>query len=121
MSHTGDEEIRLVEIQGGAWTTSPVTETPEIQLSDWQIWETERGERHFVGYNLTEHEGRASSAIQTFDRGTMRGITSSGRVYELVGPPGHDADAAYTWNRWMTFNKVITAKEVTHEATGPVL
>lgn len=109
------DEIKILELQGGVWRTSPVTETPEIQLSEWQIWETETGERHFVGWNLTEGEGRASSAIQTFDKDTMRGITRSGRVYELVGPPGHDGDAAYTWNRWKTINKVISTKDVTAE------
>ncbi len=110
--------MRIIEIQGGVWKTSPVAETPELQLSSWQIWQTETGERHFVGYNETEGAGRVSSAIQQFDRDTMRGITRSGRVYELLGPPGHDGDAAYVWGYWKRRNGVQTAEDVTLEATG---
>ncbi len=91
------------------WETSPVNEVPEIHLRSWQIFEvTKHGEttRHFAGYNITEREGRVSSAIVHFDPQTRTGVTLSGRVYQLVGSSGTNMDAAYTWNRWCDIQKL---------------
>ncbi len=49
------------------WAATPIDETPELELDRWRVFESSAGERHFVGYNLTENEGRVSSAIQSFD------------------------------------------------------
>lgn len=97
------------------WRTTSIQEVPEIQLRNWQIMETERGERHFIGYNITEGAGRVSSAIQEFDIKNRRGITNSGRIYELLGDPGNNLDAEYVWNRWKVINTVIIEKNVTEE------
>jgi len=104
------------------WITSTVEQTPEIELCDWQIYEVcdnpemNNLTRHFVGYNLTEGEGRASSAIQVFDPVRRVGITNSGRVYKLIGEPGRNSDADYVWARWMTINKVTGVNIVTEAA-----
>lgn len=83
------------------WSTTSVEDVPELQLRDWRVYESPEGDRHLVGYNITESEGRVSSAISEFDAQSQRAVTSSGRVYELVGPSGHNADADYVWKRWM--------------------
>lgn len=57
--------------------------------------------RHFAGEN-TYGGGRVSTRIMTFDATALRGITSSGRVYELVGPPGLHGDGLYVWRRFAT-------------------
>lgn len=88
------------------WKTTPIDQTPEIRLSSWSVFELPNGDRHFVGYNETEHEGRVSSMIMTFDPGTMKGVTRSGRVYQLVGPPGYSTDGTYVWYRWCNINDV---------------
>jgi hypothetical protein len=101
------------------WTTTPIEQTPELQLATWRVFEveSERWEgktRHFVGYNLTEREGRVSSKIETFDKDTNKGITESGRVYELVGEPGSgSSDGMYTFNRWCNINKITKVEDVT--------
>jgi hypothetical protein len=102
------------------WMTSGVDETPSVVLSRWRIFEVvtpyhDLPTRHFVGYNETEREGRASSAIQEFDFTTMQGVTRSGRVYQLTGAPGMDKDALYVWNRWSQINEVETYKDITEE------
>ena len=102
------------------WEASSVEETPSVVLSRWRIFEVvtpyyDLPTRHFVGYNETEHEGRASSAIQEFDRTTMQGVTRSGRVYQLIGEPGMDRDALYVWSRWSQINHVETSKDITEE------
>lgn len=97
--------LTLPAISGGVWRTTPVRETPEIVLARWRVFSVSlpNGEsctRHFVGWNVTEREGRVSSPIVEFDSLTMRGRTRSGRVYELRGVSGWDGDAEYVWSRW---------------------
>ena len=99
------------------WRTTPVEQTPEIELARWTVYEVSsklwpEKTRHFVGWNLTEREGRVSSAITEFDEKTMRGKTKSGRVYQLVGQSGHDSDAAYTWSRWCRINEIDEVEEI---------
>lgn len=100
------------------WKTQPVDRVPHIKLASWGIYEVsselwEEKTRHFVGYNLTEREGRASSAIVEFDPVTKRGVTESGRVYELIGEAGHNGDGMYTFSRWCEINKILNCEEVT--------
>lgn len=100
------------------WVPAGIDETPEIRLARWSVREVIiNGEvsRHFVGENLTEGYGRVSSAIQEFDRATMRGRTASGRIYELVGNPGRDSDAEYTWGSWKMANEVTEERDVSGE------
>ena len=101
-------------ITGGIWLTRPVGEEPSITLTDWMIIETfeDTPSRHFVGYNFAGREGRVSSPIVTFDPGTMRGVTHTGRVYELKGPPGLNMDAEYVLDRWKAGYKV-DVKDIT--------
>jgi hypothetical protein len=99
-------DIKILEISGGVWGTTPVSETPEIVLEDWAILQLPDGDRYFAGQNITEDEGRASSKIVTFDQGTLKGVTASGRVYQLQGPPGLRGDGAYVWQRWCSINDI---------------
>ena len=113
-------KLAVIEISGGVWKCRPVSERPEIVLTDWHVFEvklpgrTERS-RHFAGQNITDREGRASSAIETFDAATSRGTTESGRVYELRGSTGFTGDGEYTWNRWKKINSVTDVVDVTAE------
>ena len=110
---------RLVAfISGGIWKTRPIDEQPEMQLARWSVWEVGSGSSatcHFVGYNLIDHEGRASSAIVDFDSVALRGRTKSGRIYELIGPPGHDGDGDYVFARWLELNGKPEHREITSE------
>jgi hypothetical protein len=99
------------------WTTRPVDEIPEIQLINWDVRELPDGDRHFVGWNIVEMEGRVSSKIVTFDQRYMTGVTQSGRVYQLLRAPGTDSDAEYVWQAWCRINGVelATVKSVAKE------
>jgi hypothetical protein len=97
------------------WLTQPVTDQPNITLVRWRIFQTEREELHFVGFYSHGYEGRVSSAIQSFDALTRRGVTKSGRVYELSGPPGFDQDALYVWEAWMRAYRVPSYTDVTDD------
>lgn len=93
----------------------PVAQQPHVTLIRWSVVETERKERHFVGRCVETDDGRVSSAIQSFDRKTMQGVTHSGRVYRLEGPHGFDRDAAYVWDWWSRANAVQSARDVSED------
>lgn len=99
-----DPDLLQLLVSGGVWRTASVSEAPQIVLESWTVRQLENGDRHFVGWNCTHHEGRASSKIVTFDPKTLRGVTRSGRVYELRGRPGHDRDAEHVWSSWLRIN-----------------
>ncbi len=104
-----------VIVSGGIWKTEPVASQPRLRLASWRIMRTERGEIHFIGYAVDNHEGRVSTAIQSLDRVARTGVTSSGRLYELIGKPGYDSDADYVWAMWARVNGVKRAEDVTVE------
>lgn len=91
-----------------------------IVIALWSIREVIYGNnnvptRHLVGFVLQESLGRASSAIQSFDKGKMLIETRSGRLYKLHGRPGDHPDAEHVWRRWMNFNNAKDEKNVTAE------
>jgi hypothetical protein len=102
-----------VIVSGGIWKTKPVPLQPRLRLASWRIMRTERGEIHFIGCAVDNHEGRISTAIESLDLAARTGVTSSGRLYELIGEPGSDPDADYVWAMWARVNGVKRAKDVT--------
>jgi hypothetical protein len=84
-------------IKSSIWKPPLVYDQPIISLLQWSVMETPTGDRHFVGYNQVDCEGRVSSSIQSFDASTTKGVTRSGRIYQLVGEPGYDSDALWVW------------------------
>lgn len=102
------------------WKTQSVLQTPEINLNAWRVFEVSSDlwpkiTRHFVGYNSTNREGRVSSEIITFDTAEARGVTCSGRVYQLCGGNGLNHDAEYVWSYWKGRNKITQETDVTDE------
>jgi len=77
------------------------------------VYETERGEHHFVGHSIETGSGRVSSAIVSYDNHARTGLTRSGRLYRLAGPPDVDGNTEYVWAFWSQRNGVLTAKDVT--------
>lgn len=99
------------------WKVAPVAEQPQIVLWGWTIYEVQSEFEdeptcHFVGYNVYDREGRTSTKIVEFDPTTKRGVTASGRVYELQGEPGYNSDADYTFRRWAEVNRATVLREV---------
>lgn len=86
---------------------------PEVILVRWRVFETEGGERHFVGTRADRWTGRVSSAIVEFDMTTRTGVTRSGRRYVLEGASGMSVDADYTWSVWCRANGVSNYRDVT--------
>lgn len=91
----------------GIWASRPVSEVPEIRLKDWSAFELKLPAstvrtRHFVGTNAAKGTARISTAIVQFDALRRRGITASGRVYELA-ESSHDlnTNAEYVWAAWL--------------------
>jgi|GEM_PF-5294322 len=92
---------------------APIEIEPEKWLDSWQIFKVVKTNGyedqfglHFSGRNYRELNGAVSSKIEKFDPVTMRGVTNSGRVYQLVGLPGFCDDAQYVLESWCAFNHV---------------
>lgn len=100
------------------WPIGSIADTPETALRQWQVFEVQLPRklgrtRHFVGYSVQSQAGQVSSAIERFDPTRMRGVTQSGRVYQLLGPPGCHGDAEHTWRRWKSICGLANAVDVT--------
>jgi hypothetical protein len=121
-----DDLQKLAEIaeKSSVWKPADVTQEPETKLINWQVYKVfikEIGEYtiHFNGYTMDAYgEGRVSSPVVEFDKNTMRGVTRSGRVYELVDAPGSNKDAQYIWHRWLGINDSPEFVCVTDEFWG---
>jgi hypothetical protein len=111
-------EINMVvlDITGGVHLTTPVSDEPGIRLTQWSIKECGFPDgtraRHLVGFDIVNHEGRVSSEIVEFDNVKMHVITSTGRVYALVGPAGRNKDADYVWDKWKQIYQVTNEVDV---------
>jgi hypothetical protein len=103
----------MVEVVMPIWSVACVDAEPELCISDWQILETQNGSRHFVGSDIRDYSGRVSTAIRKFDPSALRGVTSSGRVYQLVGQRGVSSNGRYIWERWCSVNGITSFTDVT--------
>lgn len=106
-------------IRGSIWSTPPVSAQPVVILQRWRVLEVEnqQGEvqRHFVGYNAQDWEGRVSTAIQQFDPVSGQGVTKSGRTYQLMGKPMYDPDGTWVWEHWSRAQKLTNERDVSGE------
>lgn len=101
-----EDEMTFCAWSGGIWGTESVDEQPELTLTSWSVRQLADGDRHLVGWCVENREGRTTSKIVRFDSQALRGVTSSGRVYQLSGPPGFNTDADYVWSRWLRINRL---------------
>lgn len=100
------------------WRPASVEQEPHTRLAQWRVFKVkglqdEEETIHFVG--RAGWEGRVCSPVTTYDSNTKRGITRSGRVYELFGPSGHNGDAMYVWARWCNINGIKEVEDITKE------
>lgn len=105
---TGTKGLKAImdeAVANSVWLVDSVEDEPECELIRWQIFEV-NGNRHFMGFNYAGMEGRVSSKIITFDEKEMRGITRSGRVYQLVDEPGFNHDAEHVLSTWLRINEL---------------
>jgi hypothetical protein len=88
-------------------------------LRRWRVIEVEFQNgvrsRHIWGHEVTNDEGRASTAIKQFNSNNMTAMTSSGRVYKLAGPPGNPLCGRYVWRNWCQIHGVVSELDVTSE------
>lgn len=68
---------------------APLSAEPRECLTDWRIVTLANGDRHFSGYRANGTTVRVSSKIVLFDAEGKTGMTQSGRIYQLEGPPGN--------------------------------
>jgi hypothetical protein len=109
-------------MSNSVWIPASITDEPETRLTQWRIFRVsgdfdQTGDTiHFVGY--AGYEGRVCSPVQKFDSSTKKGITRSGRIYELVGNSGHNNDAMHVWNTWLKMHGNPPIEDLTDIYSG---
>ncbi len=90
-----------------------------VSLHQWRVVEiTTRNcarSRHMWGHDVASNQGRASTAIMTFDPATMTATTRSGRNYVLAGLPGDSPLGKAAWEKWCGDHEVVAESDVTGE------
>jgi hypothetical protein len=84
----------------------------------WSVYEISDGGnkyRHLVGYVPDRQTGRVTSAIQHFDKNSMRLKTESGRVYRLDGEPALKEEMRPVWTEWKNKYNIDNDIDVTHQ------
>lgn len=102
------------------WSATPVEDSPRLRLTQWRVMQIARGGCHLVGWNSSEREGRVSTAIVSMNASTREALTASGRVYELAGRPGFNADAEHTWGWWCRLNDVEQYVDITAQIEAAI-
>lgn len=87
------------------WLPPTAEEQPEVSLVHWGAFEVlvpELGAPtiHVAGFRVGG-EGRVSSPVAKVDATNRCVVTSTGRVYRLLGAPGLQGDSTYVWERWV--------------------
>lgn len=95
------DEVIENALRSSIWKVAPVDAQPSITLTRWSIRHTNDGD-YFVGFH--NGAGRVSTKVVTFDDETKKGVTESGRVYQLSGEPGISGDAEHTWGMYKQIN-----------------
>ena len=113
-----DDSRLVLAISGGVHKVAPISQEPCTVLTQWQVFEVKNPsgkgwDIHFVGY--AGYEGRVCSAVQSFDKTTMQGVTRSGRIYKLSGDSGVNLDAQYVWGRWLAMYGNPEVREITDQ------
>jgi len=108
------------KFEGSVWHSAPVSDKPRVVLVDWHVFEVQlpnRAERtrHFAGTKAQDGHGKASTAIVSFGPVARRGVTESGRVYELEGSAGLEVNVAAAWDAWIRVNRATDVVDVTAE------
>lgn len=76
------------------WPSAGIDQEPCVEMVRWRVFAV-NGDRVVCGYSMTKQWGRRSTPIVAFNPKHMRVRTASGRIYQLKGPPGWDADAEH--------------------------
>lgn len=78
---------------------------PHVELTLWSVFllflpVLGNPTIHVVGVNCRTGRGRVSSPVLKVHTSGLRVITQSGRLYDLVGAPGGDADGLAILGGW---------------------
>lgn len=70
----------------------PVGAQPRVPLFDWRIVAIGE-ERHLIGFLCNGVTCRITTAVEALNHAGREARTRSKRIYEIYGPPAHDAHA----------------------------
>lgn len=97
-----DIDINKLISTPNVWRAGSIEQQPSVELYNWTIKQMKEGQ-YFVGDEV-RGSGRVSTAIQTYDPETKRGITASGRIYQLLGESHYSSNGEYVWQYYKQVN-----------------
>lgn len=100
------------------WTPYQAAVYERLLLIRWRVWEVQvplydAPSWHLVGYLAELRVGKVSSALASVHAGPNEVTTKTGKIYQLEGEPGLDADASQVWSSWQQQHRVQVLREVT--------
>jgi len=106
-------------IKSSVWSVASVSEEPAVVITGWFVVRMPTGYCHLAGRNARAHESRVTTAVVSLGPEERQVVTTSGRLYELVGPPGRDLDAMWVVGSWLRAH-LLTLQHVGVLAPGQV-
>jgi len=105
------------------WKPPSPADEPLVELFDWSaflIFLPALGlpSVHLVGINLQSGRSRVTSPVARVHVSGTRFITSSGRIYDLVGPSGSPDDCRAMMGSWLTTWNAKVLENVTATLTA---
>ena len=88
-----------------ARSAATITEEPREHLQQWRIFTLANGDRHLCGVRANGSTVRVSSKLVLFDAESKNGMTQSGRIYQLDGPPGDETKLRAAVAIWCHSNR----------------
>lgn len=103
------------------WELDSITAPPTRTLERWRVMEIpfdgpgKAWTCHFVGFKLEGCVGQVSTPVHKFDPITRRGLTRSGRIYELRGDSGFNGDASAIWAGFKHANQIEDERDISQD------
>ena len=89
----------------GVYRPPPVALVPIVRLVRWQAYLVPDGTLHLSGFMEAGKLGRVTGPILCFEPKIAAMHSSSGRRFDLDGPPGPDEYAGYVWLSWLSTHR----------------
>ena len=109
------------------WRSGTIGEDAHIVLTDWAVMQVSLGgadgavTRHFIGIRGGRPpRAQVSSPVVTFDPHSVRGVTESGRIYQLNGFSPVSVAVLATWTRWKEINRIVDDRNVSSEVVRDI-
>lgn len=110
------------------WQMQTIDTEPHVVLTDWAVMQValqghggDVVSRHFVGVRAGKPpRAQVSSPVVVFDPQRARGVTESGKIYQLNGFSPVPSSVLATWSRWKDIHQIAHDTNVSSEVVRDI-